>query len=678
MSQTPSNDSPLHLNEVKIFEARPGVAMLLLPRGVHYIIISVSDDFITASGMKRVAVIGKDYFEVFPGNQEDPVSVDAKSLRSSFEYVYQHKGLHRVPVVRYEIPDGKGTFREKYWKSTNVPVLGEKGDVTYVIHSLEDVTAQVKSSHKDTARRKIEKAYNLFMQAPVAVCIVSGADHRVELVNDQMLSLLGRSQEMVGKPISYSLTEAKEQGLIALINQVYITDSPYHAHQFPAELLINGVREQRFFDLVVQPFNNKSQDRKQKGIFCTAYDITQQVLAQNKLEENAQELQLAIEAADLGTFRFDLLANKGTNSQKAKEWFGHTAQIYSREEWLHSIHPDDRNYVAELINATLHSEVNSLHDVVYRVIHPSTGVVRHLRSFGKTMFNDQGKPYLILGIVQDVTTHFLHQKQLESNEAQLQQKVLERTLELEKLNQDLMRSNQNLEEFAYAASHDMKEPIRKIRFFSDRLRDRLAEKLDVEDMRYFERMEAGTKRMSTLIDDLLVYSHVNRDVSIVEPVDLNQVILLVLDDLELSIEQMDAKVDVGLLPTIMGRSRQLQQLFENLIGNSLKYSKESVTPNIQISARLVKGTDIGTPAAAVHANTMYHKIQVQDNGIGFQQADAERIFTVFTRLHGNNEYRGTGVGLSIAHRVVQNHGGYIWAESEPGKGSLFTMLFPAD
>lgn len=182
--------------------------------------------------------------------------------------------------------------------------------------------------------------------------------------------------------------------------------------------------------------------------------------------------------------------------------------------------------------------------------------------------------------------------------------------------------------------------------------------------------------MSTLIDDLLVYSHVNRDASIAEPVDLNQVMLSVLEDLELSVEQKGAKVEVGPLPSIVGHSRQLQQLFENLIGNSLKYSKEGVTPNIQITASVVKGFDTGAPAAAVHANHMYHKIQIQDNGIGFQQADAERIFTVFTRLHGNVDYRGTGIGLSIAHRVVQNHGGYIWAESEPGRGSLFNVLLP--
>lgn len=223
----------------------------------------------------------------------------------------------------------------------------------------------------------------------------------------------------------------------------------------------------------------------------------------------------------------------------------------------------------------------------------------------------------------------------------------------------------------------MKEPIRKIHFFADRLKDRLKGKLEGEDQRYFERLEAGTKRMSTLIDDLLVYSHVNRGVSSVDTVDLDQMLSFVLDDLELHIEQKGARVEVGSLPTIQGRPRQLQQLFENLIGNALKYSKEDITPEIRVTFRLVKGDEArDVPAASINSSRMYHLITVQDNGIGFHQEDAERIFNVFTRLHGNSEYKGTGVGLSIAQKVVQNHGGYIWADGIPGEGATFNILLP--
>ncbi|OLY94298.1 hypothetical protein BUE76_22225 [Cnuella takakiae] len=266
-----------------------------------------------------------------------------------------------------------------------------------------------------------------------------------------------------------------------------------------------------------------------------------------------------------------------------------------------------------------------------------------------------------------VVVHFTEYTKMKNLQEQLERKVIE-----------LECSNQNLQEFAYAASHDMKEPIRKIHFFADRLKERLEHKLEEEDLRYFVRLEAGTKRMSTLIDDLLVYSHVTRGVSTVETVDLNQMFSFVLDDLELHIEQMGATVEVELMPTIKGRPRQLQQLFENLIGNALKYSKEGIAPIIRITTRLVKGRNTGAPAATIDTNKMYHMIEVKDNGIGFEQKDAERIFNVFTRLHGNTEYRGTGVGLSIAQKVVQNHGGYIWAESSPGEGATFKILLAVE
>jgi PAS domain S-box-containing protein len=289
-----------------------------------------------------------------------------------------------------------------------------------------------------------------------------------------------------------------------------------------------------------------------------------------------------------------------------------------------------------------------------------------------------GKVTKWFGVGVDIHDRKLAEQALRKSEEELEKKVQERTKELEKANEELKRSNKNLEEFAYAASHDMKEPIRKIHFFADRLKERLKHKLEEEDRRYFNRLEAGTDRMVTLIDDLLVYSHVTRGVSSIETVDLNQMLFFVLDDLELHIEELGASVEIGSLPTINGRPRQLQQLFENLIGNALKYSKQGVAPVVHITSRMIKGAERGVHSIAINKDKQYHLIEVRDNGIGFPQEDAERIFNVFTRLHGNSEYRGTGVGLSIVQKVVDNHHGYIWAESTPGEGATFRILLPAE
>jgi light-regulated signal transduction histidine kinase (bacteriophytochrome) len=237
---------------------------------------------------------------------------------------------------------------------------------------------------------------------------------------------------------------------------------------------------------------------------------------------------------------------------------------------------------------------------------------------------------------------------------------------LQVTNKELQRSNQNLEEFAHAASHDLKEPVRKIHFFTNQLKAQLSTQLKDTEIRSFNRIEYATERMGKLIDDLLLYSHVSHRPQETEVIDLNQKMQRVLEDLELDIEERSATIDVGNLPVVNGFRRQLQQLFQNLISNALKYSRKDVPPHIEISASKVTEND-----------KSYHVIVVKDNGIGFEPAYAEKIFQMFTRLHGRTEYSGTGVGLSIAKKVVENHHGFIKVESSPGKGSTFSVFLPA-
>lgn len=264
---------------------------------------------------------------------------------------------------------------------------------------------------------------------------------------------------------------------------------------------------------------------------------------------------------------------------------------------------------------------------------------------------------------------------LKQVEEEIENRVNIRTHELACLNQELERSNKSLEEFAYAASHDLKEPIRKIQLFVDRLHKSLSN-LGSEQHFMFERIFNSTKRMSSLIEDLLSYSHVNMHDHNIHEVNLNEIIQLVLTDLEVDIENKKAKITVENLFSIKGRPRQLQQVFHNLIGNSLKYSKEGIEPFIEIRCHELNSHEI--THFNVPDNTDFYKISVIDNGIGFEQEYAEHIFSAFTRLHGKNDFNGTGIGLSIVRKVVENHKGFIRAESSPGEGSVFTILLPAN
>ncbi len=250
-------------------------------------------------------------------------------------------------------------------------------------------------------------------------------------------------------------------------------------------------------------------------------------------------------------------------------------------------------------------------------------------------------------------------------------------IELERKTKELERSNDNLEEFAHAASHDLKEPIRKVLTFADRLKMSLQSRLNEEETYLFERMEHATRRMTLLVDDLLEYSHVSDTPPAPEDVDLREKLENVLLDLDLYIAEKNASIKIGDLPVTKGFPRQLQQLFQNLISNALKYSMPDVPPHIDISSHLVSGRDTGVELPAEENDKSFYLISVRDNGIGFEQHHAERIFKIFQRLHGNYEYKGTGVGLSIARKVVENHDGYIWAESKPGEGSTFNILLPA-
>ncbi|TDH28979.1 PAS domain-containing sensor histidine kinase [Segetibacter sp. 3557_3] len=249
-------------------------------------------------------------------------------------------------------------------------------------------------------------------------------------------------------------------------------------------------------------------------------------------------------------------------------------------------------------------------------------------------------------------------------------------LQMEEKMEELERSNRKLEDFAHAASHDLKEPIRKIQFFTDKLR-KVFGNMDDNAANTFNKLELASTRMRLLIDDLLEYSHVSIVADLDDMVDLNQVVATVIEDLELMVQEKHATIQVDELPVIPGHKRQLQQLFQNLVSNALKYHHKASPPHVTISYCAVQDS-VQQPEALLREHTQYHKISIADNGIGFEQRYAGQIFQMFQRLHGNSEFKGTGVGLAIVQKVVENHHGYIEAEGRPGEGATFDVYLPVE
>jgi light-regulated signal transduction histidine kinase (bacteriophytochrome) len=240
----------------------------------------------------------------------------------------------------------------------------------------------------------------------------------------------------------------------------------------------------------------------------------------------------------------------------------------------------------------------------------------------------------------------------------------------------LIESNNRLEQFAYASSHDLQAPLRKIKYFVESLKQELWQQLNNHHQELFSRIGKSTERMVALIEDLLTFSYFSKGTGEIAELDLNHQVKDVLEDLELDILEKGAKFKVERLPKVRGDKRQFQQLFQNLISNSIKYTKPEVEPVINISSHNVTGFEVKKNLPIEAGDTPFHLIELKDNGIGFEQEYADEIFKVFTRLHGSADYSGTGVGLSIVRKVAENHHGFVWAESKPGEGAVFKILLP--
>ncbi|AUD04234.1 GAF domain-containing sensor histidine kinase [Spirosoma pollinicola] len=282
----------------------------------------------------------------------------------------------------------------------------------------------------------------------------------------------------------------------------------------------------------------------------------------------------------------------------------------------------------------------------------------------------------------EVAEKELARQQVEKSESQyrnlsdtLEQQVQERTRQLQETIYDLQRSNANLQQFAYIASHDLQEPLRKIQSFGDLLQAQHAVELG-KGADLVVRMQTAARRMSGLIKDLLTFSRISTRQEATSSVPLNQVINTALQDLEIPIREAGAHIEIDLLPVVHGDFGQLGQLFQNLLSNALKFRQQDVPTHIQIRAQITPATALPASVKPARKVAMYHRIEVTDNGIGFDSKYLDRVFQVFQRLHSRSEFSGTGIGLAICEKVAINHGGAITAISQPGLGATFQVYLP--
>lgn len=396
-------------------------------------------------------------------------------------------------------------------------------------------------------------------------------------------------------------------------------------------------------------------------VYGLAIDVTDQRNNELARREREDGLRLAIDAAEMGTWVLDLQTNRLHPSERYRDILGtDVSNGWHLDDLLALIHVNDRQVVYQ---ATQTAVQEGRLDFEVRLIRPD-GHLRWIKVNGVTTYNEQHEAVRIIGTVMNVTEQRRARRELESL-------VQARTKALQESNELLEKSNSALAQFAYIASHDLQEPLRKIQTFADLLGRNLRDG-DAAD-KYLEKIRSSAARMSNLIQDVLNYSRLAKSGDAMEAVDLSHTLEAVLSDFELLIAQKRALVKAVKLPVVRGFAPQLHQLFANLVGNALKFSTRD--PLLEISYRQVQG-DALTITPALPART-YYELSFTDNGIGFDPAYAEQIFVIFQRLNSRDTFEGTGIGLALCRKIVENHGGHIAATGQEGMGATFTVLLPA-
>lgn len=408
-------------------------------------------------------------------------------------------------------------------------------------------------------------------------------------------------------------------------------------------------------------------DQNEPVIFAgTVLDITDKRLALEDLQESEHKFRLLADSMPQMIWTGDAEGSLHYYNQSVYDFSGKSPDQFATDGWLSIVHPDDRE---ENMRQWLEAVKSGKPFLFEHRFKRFDGSYRWQLSRAIPQRD-------INGIIQQwvgTSTDIHDQKTFVEN---LEHQVRLRTKELNMANEELTKSNAELAQFAYVASHDLQEPLRKIQTFSNRIIESENNHLSDRGVDYFNRIQSASQRMQQLIIDLLSFSRANTSEKHFDVTDLNTVLKTVQDQLHESIRQKNAKIISDKLPVIPVIAYQFEQLLTNILSNALKFTKPDTEPLIEISYSVSDGKDLSF--FNVDAEKKYHHFTISDNGIGFNDEYNQRIFQVFQRLHGRDKYDGTGIGLAIVKKIIENHSGYISANGEENKGARFDIYIPLE
>jgi PAS domain S-box-containing protein len=559
----------------------------------------------------------------------------------------RHGRAIRVAGVCFDITHRMRT--EEELRRLNATLEYQRATALSLMRDAEEEMFRAAHAREDV-RRHQQFLDSIVENIPSMVFVKDAEELRFLHANKATERLLGRSRdELIGKTEFDLLPEEQAVAVTSVENEVIRSKQEINIPEQVVETAEQGKRILHTRKLPILDENGEP-----RYLLAISEDITDRKLAEEALAKERSLLRTVIDNLPDFIFAKDTQSRFILNNRAHAQFVGASfaADVLGRS--------DQDFFPPELAEAYLQDDQNVMNSKTQVVdkeepIVDRAGARRWISTTKVPLKRPDGKIIGLVGLSRDITE---------------KKKGAER---MERMVGELARSNSELEQFAYVASHDLQEPLRKIQAFSSRLRDRWGEQLGEQGADYLNRVENAAARMQVLIEDLLAYSRVTSKAKPFVPVDLSEVAVGVLSDLEARIERLNARVEVGPLPQLAADPTQMRQLLQNLIGNALKFHRKDSTPVVRLYAE--------TPeqAAAPDAGNLaadFCRIRVVDNGIGFDPKHATKIFQVFQRLHSRNEYQGSGIGLAVCKKIVDRHGGTIEALSSPGQGATFVVTLP--
>lgn len=601
----------------------------LVLKGDNLVIEQINKHMLEMIG-RGEEIIGMPLIDVLP-------ELEGQYVWEQVQNVY-NKG---IPFDQSEVlvPHNRtGQIIDYYYNLAYRPLI-EVGKITGMIQTAVDVTEQV------TARKKLEESENRFralVNASSDVVYRMNADWTV-MRNLEVSGMLSETGEPIINWMDKYIHPSDQQKVIELTTQAIVNKSIVELEH---RVLNSDGSMSWTFSRAIPVLDDHGTIIEWFG---SATDITAQKKVQEIIRESEEKFR---QLADLVPQIIWTGNPDGYIDYYNKRWYEYTAlkeNEFGDSSWIPLIHPED----AEIVTKFWYDSVKkgTAYHIELRLKNGKTGEYRWFLSKALPIKDKNGLITKWFGTCTDI-----HEQKTITEK--LENLVNDRTKELQ-------RSNEDLQQFAHVASHDLKEPVRKIKTFTSRLEDHLKGHLDETSTKFIDRIHVATDRMFNMIDGVLAYSKINANLQSSTFIDLNDVLKNIETDLEVALQKTGGKIRYHDLPTLEGALVLIYQLFYNLINNSIKFAKTGTPPIISISSQVI-----------VEHNISFAIITLEDNGIGFDPEHSGRIFETFTRLNSKDSYEGTGLGLSLCKKIVERHGGTINAAGNPGHGAKFTIILP--